>query len=103
MFTDIGKDESEMIKFNEFIELITGKINSQRFFFNFLTMIKRTISFQDLKRVCTELGETLTDKEMHEIIDEADRDGDGLKNEKEFFRVIKKRNRNPLDDPSDDD
>ena len=39
------------------------------------------ISFRNLKRVCTELGENLTDEEMQEMIDEADRDGDGLINE----------------------
>lgn len=61
------------------------------------------ISFRNLKRVCTELGETLTDEEMKEMIDEADRDGDGLINEDEFFRVMKKRSGNPLDDLDSDD
>ncbi|KAF1328923.1 Caltractin, partial [Globisporangium splendens] len=49
------------------------------------------ISFRNLKRVCAELGETPTDDEMQEMIDEADRDGDGFINEDEFFRVMKKR------------
>ncbi|CEG41004.1 calcium-dependent protein 5 [Plasmopara halstedii] len=48
------------------------------------------VLLRDLKRVCTELGETLTDEEMHDMIDEADCDGDGLLNEKDFFRVLKK-------------
>jgi len=37
------------------------------------------------------------------MIDEADRDGDGLINEDEFFRVMKKRGDNPLDDLDSDD
>ncbi|CEG49057.1 caltractin [Plasmopara halstedii] len=110
MIIDIGKDESETINLNEFIELMTGKMNSRdpreeimKIFQLFDDDNTGKISFRNLKRVCTELGETLTDEEMHEMIDEADRDGDGLINEEEFFRVMKKRSGNPLDDLSDDD
>ncbi len=35
---------------------------------------------------------------MHEMIEEADRDGDGMINAEEFYRVMKKRSENPLDD-----
>ena len=35
------------------------------------------ISFKNLKRVAKELGENMTDEELQEMIDEADRDGDG--------------------------
>ena len=42
------------------------------------------------KRVAKELGENMTDEELQEMIDEADRDGDGEVNEEEFFRIMKK-------------
>ena len=61
------------------------------------------ISFKNLKRVAKELGENLTDEEIQEMIDEADRgkiwyyiylicqtDGDGEINEEEFLRIMKK-------------
>lgn len=45
-----------------------------------------------------------TDDEIQEMIDEADRDNDGKINAEEFFRVMKKRGDNPLDDwDSDED
>ena len=48
------------------------------------------ISFKNLKRVAKELGENMTDEELQEMIDEADRDGDGEINEEEFLRIMKK-------------
>ena len=64
------------------------------------------ISFKNLKRVAKELGENLTDEELQvnreiaycliveylfqEMIDEADRDGDGEINEQDFLRIMKK-------------
>ena len=51
---------------------------------------KGKISFRNLKRVAKELGETMTDEELMEMIEEADRDGDGEINEEEFLRIMKK-------------
>ena len=61
------------------------------------------ISFKNLKRVAKELGERMTDEELQEMIDEADRDGDGVIGEGEFSRVMKKRGVSPLDDLSSDE
>ena len=51
------------------------------------------ISFKNLKRVAKELGENMTDEELQEMIDEADRDGDGEVSEEEFYRIMKKTSR----------
>ncbi|RWS23854.1 caltractin-like isoform X2 [Leptotrombidium deliense] len=48
------------------------------------------ISFQNLKNVAKELGETISDEELREMIEEADRDGDGCVDKDEFLRIMKK-------------
>lgn len=50
------------------------------------------ISLKNLKRVARELGETMSEEELQEMIDEADRDGDGEISEEEFIRIMKKTN-----------
>lgn len=47
------------------------------------------ILFKNLKCVAKELGKNLTDEELQEMIDEADRDGDGEVNEQEFLCIMK--------------
>ena len=58
---------------------------------------------RNLKRVAKELGENMTEEELQDMIDQADRDGDGEINPDEFYRIMKKRGDNPLDDLLDDD
>jgi centrin-1 len=110
MLTDIGKDAADTIDFDEFCELLGSKMgekNSRDEIFKIFNLFDDDhtgkISFKNLKRVSQELGETLTDEELQEMIDEADRDGDGLINPEEFYRVMRKRGDNPLDDFSSDD
>ena len=62
------------------------------------------ITFRALKRVVGELGEGLSEEEMQEMIDEADRDQDGKISFEEFYRVMRRRGDNGLDDwDSDED
>jgi len=111
MLSDVGKDPSEPINFNDFQEMMRGRMpdkNSReeinKVFALFDEEEKGKISFRNLKRISQELGESLTDAELQEMIEEADRDGDGLINPEEFYRVMRKRGGNPLDDwDSDDD
>nr|XP_045058406.2 centrin-4 isoform X1 [Desmodus rotundus] len=49
-----------------------------------------SITLNNIKRVAQELGENLTDDELQEMLDEADRDGDGEINEEEFLRMMQK-------------
>merc|ERR1711924_207373 len=47
------------------------------------------ISFKNLKRMGKELGENMTEEELQDMIDQADRDGDGEINPDEFYRIMK--------------
>lgn len=89
MISDIDKDGPGTIDFNEFLELMTAKmvtlhpIDNQsekdskeeilKAFRLFDDDETGKISFKNLKRVAKELGENLTDEEIQEMIDEADR------------------------------
>ena len=110
MFIDMDKDlSSAMVTYDEFVEMVTPRMQNRdsreeimKVFALFDDDNKGAISFKNLKRVATELGENLTDEELQEMIDEADRDGDGVINEEEFYRVMRKRE-NPLDEIDSDD
>ena len=110
MFIDMDKDlSSAMVTYDEFVEMVTPRMQTRdsreeimKVFALFDDDNTGAISFKNLKRVATELGENLTDEELQEMIDEADRDGDGVINEEEFYRVMRKRE-NPLDEIDSDD
>jgi len=116
MIADIDKDGTGTIDFNAFLEMMTAKMvcclhgwanavmcmsllpqaekdpreEIMKAFRLFDDDDTGKISFKNLKRVAKELGENMTDEELQEMIDEADRDGDGEINEEEFLRIMKK-------------
>ena len=115
MLTQLGKplegSHQVMITVEEFIQLVTPLMGTRdspqevEKIFKLFTedSASEYITFRGLKKVCNELGESLTDNEIQEMIDEADRDGDGKISKEEFYRVMKKRGENPLDDWTSDD
>ncbi|EDV24856.1 uncharacterized protein TRIADDRAFT_25393 [Trichoplax adhaerens] len=97
MLSEVDKDGSGTIDFDDFLQLMTQKMTEKdpkeeilKAFRLFDDDETGKISFKNLKRVAKELGENLTDEELQEMIDEADRDGDGEINETEFLRIMKK-------------
>merc|ERR1712185_877700 len=99
MISDVDDDGSGTIEFNEFLQMMSQKILNRdpkdeilKAFRLFDDDETGKISFKNLKRVAKELGERMTDEELQEMIDEADRDGDGEANEEEFLRIMKKTN-----------
>ena len=97
MISEIDKDGSGTIDFDEFLSMMTAKMGERdsreeimKAFRLFDDDETGKISFKNLKRVAKELGENMTDEELQEMIDEADRNGDGEVDEEEFFRIMKK-------------
>ena len=49
------------------------------------------ISIKNLRRVAKELGETMDDNELQEMIERADSDGDGLVTLEDFYNIMNKK------------
>merc|ERR1712149_47251 len=99
MIGDVDDDGSGQIEFEEFLKMMAIKIlnkNPEEEMLKAFAMYDDDntgkVTFKNLKRVAKELGERLTDEELQEMIDEADRDGDGEVNNDEFQRIMKKTN-----------
>lgn len=103
---EILKDELKAIsmKFNskstidyqEFLSLMKPKMkerNSRQEFIKAFKLFDQDetgcITLRDLQRVSKELGESLTKDELQEMIDVADKNGDGNIDQHEFLKVMK--------------
>ena len=109
MIQDMNKEGNAKFNVDEFIELATPRMATRdskeeimKIFDLFDEDGSGKITFHKLKRVAKELGEPLTDDELAEMIEEADRNNDGAIDRDEFLRVMKKRGDNPLDDLDSD-
>ena len=99
MIRDIDKDGSGTIDFEEFLTMMTVKMGQRdskeemgKAFRLFDDDETGRISFKNLKRVAKDLGENLTDEELQEMVDEADREGTGEVSLDDFMRIMKKTN-----------
>ena len=99
MISDIDKDGSGSIDFDEFLDMMTAKISDRdskedvaKVFSLFDVEGKGHIALKDLKRVAKELGETMTEAELMEMIERADSDADGNITQEDFFAILTKKN-----------
>merc|ERR1719170_2067 len=100
MISDIDKDGSGTIDFNEFLEMMTTKMSEKDSREEILKAFRLFdddetgfITLKNLRRVAKEIGENMTDEELQEMIDEADRDGDGQVGEEELQEMIEEADR----------
>ena len=97
MVASVDKDGSGLVDYDDFVALMAAKVAARdpleelrKAFRLFDDDETGKISFANLKRVARELGEALSDEELQEMIDEADRDGDGEVDVDEFLRIMQK-------------
>merc|ERR1712010_309577 len=95
MIEDIDKDGSGTIDFEEFTAMLTAKMGDKnsreeklKVFVLFDDDPTGGITFKNMKRVASDLGENMSDTELQEMFDLGDTDGDGVVNEDEFIRIM---------------
>ncbi|XP_020588282.1 caltractin [Phalaenopsis equestris] len=99
MIADVDKDGSGAIDFDEFMYMMTTKIgerDTKEELMKAFRIIDQDnngkISDVDILNIAKELGESFTLTEIREMIDEADRNGDGEVDAEEFMRMMKRAN-----------
>ncbi|XP_072998127.1 calmodulin-2-like isoform X1 [Typha latifolia] len=95
MIKEVDADGSGTIEFNEFLNLMAGKMgvtSSDEDLLEAFRVFDKDqsgfISDTELRHVMTNLGEKLSDEEVDEMIREADKDGDGQISYEEFVKVM---------------
>eukprot|EP00500_Bicosoecida_sp_ms1_P000410 CAMPEP_0203809062 /NCGR_PEP_ID=MMETSP0115-20131106/2023_1 /ASSEMBLY_ACC=CAM_ASM_000227 /TAXON_ID=33651 /ORGANISM="Bicosoecid sp, Strain ms1" /LENGTH=216 /DNA_ID=CAMNT_0050717775 /DNA_START=21 /DNA_END=672 /DNA_ORIENTATION=+ len=98
MIGDIDKDGSGSIDFEEFLDMMTAKMSDKdsradimKVFNLFDDDQTGKITLRNLKRVAKELGETMTEAELVEMIERADTDQDGEISPDEFYVIMTKK------------
>ncbi|KAF3818656.1 hypothetical protein GH733_012073 [Mirounga leonina] len=94
MIAEIDKEGIGTITFEDFFAIMSSEKDEKEEILKAFKLFDDddtgSITLNNIKRVAKELGENLTDDELQEMLDEADRDRDGEINEEEFLRMMKK-------------
>ena len=98
MVSDLDKDGSGAIDFDEFLDMMTARMSDKdtkddisKVFRLFDDDKTGYVSIKNLRRVAKELGETMTDEELMEMIERADSDGDGQVSLEYFYNIMTKK------------
>merc|ERR1712075_32715 len=90
MIGEVDDDGSGEIGYPEFLKMMTNKILNKdpkddmlKAFRLFDDDQTGSVTFKNLKRCAKETGQTLTDDELQEMLNDADKDGDGELDEEE--------------------
>ncbi|EPR63420.1 centrin 2 [Toxoplasma gondii TgCatPRC2] len=98
MIADLDRDSGGPIDFEEFLDAITAKLGDkesregiQKIFSLFDDDRTGTITLKNLKRVAKELGETMSEDELREMLERADSNGDGEISFEDFYAIMTKK------------
>eukprot|EP00918_Siedleckia_nematoides_P023187 GHVU01049961.1.p1 GENE.GHVU01049961.1~~GHVU01049961.1.p1 ORF type:complete len:128 (+),score=32.65 GHVU01049961.1:681-1064(+) len=107
---EVHKKPGDSVDFDDFVVLMTNRMSDRnsraevmRIFKLFDPQNSGKIKFRDLRKVAEELGERISDDEIREMIEEADRDGDGAIGPDDFYRIMRRAGDDQLDYLSSDD
>jgi len=97
MISEIDKEGSGTVTSDQFLEIMTTKWMEKdpkelllKAFQLYDYDDQGKISFDNLKRMAAELGESLQEDELWEMLVEADHDKDGYINQDDFIRIMKR-------------
>uniref|UniRef100_A0A0G4EZS1 EF-hand domain-containing protein n=1 Tax=Chromera velia CCMP2878 TaxID=1169474 RepID=A0A0G4EZS1_9ALVE len=98
MFSDLDRYHSHVIKFDEFLDMMTARLVSKdskddikKVFALFDENQSGTISIENLERVSREIGEILTPQELQEMIRRIDTSGTGEVSFEDFYAMMVKK------------
>ncbi|KGL89847.1 Centrin-2, partial [Charadrius vociferus] len=93
--SEFSEEGSGKLNFKSFLQVMTQKMAEPCLEREILKAFKvfdcdgtGKISLENLKVVAGQVREDITDEELQEMIDEADVDGDGEVDKKEFLRIL---------------
>mmetsp|Transcript_8054 Transcript_8054/g.13912 ORF Transcript_8054/g.13912 Transcript_8054/m.13912 type:complete len:152 (+) Transcript_8054:56-511(+) len=100
MVREVDTDGNGNVDFSEFLTMMANKFNGDDLEKECAEAFKNLfdkdgdgfLSAPELKHVMASLGENLTDKDIDEMMIEADKDGDGLVSYNEFKTIIMGKN-----------
>jgi Ca2+-binding EF-hand superfamily protein len=97
MLSDADRDKSGALDFGEFLDMMSarnsdkeGSYDVEQIFNLFDEDRNGYITVENLRRVIRELGETMTEEEISEIIASADSDNDGRITLEDFTHIMNK-------------
>mmetsp|Transcript_53216 Transcript_53216/g.61002 ORF Transcript_53216/g.61002 Transcript_53216/m.61002 type:complete len:168 (+) Transcript_53216:64-567(+) len=98
MISDLDRDGSGAIDFDEFLDMMTARMSDKdtredinKVFRLFDDDKTGTVTLKNLRRVAKELGETMSDEELMEMIERADSNGDGEVTADDFYNIMTKK------------
>ena len=98
MIRDAVEDGIANMDFDQFLDLMTQRVSQKdnredlRKVFNLFDEEKSGfISLKTLQRVIKDLGQSIDDHELQDMIQKADEDGDGKVSEEEFYNIMTKK------------
>ena len=97
MISDLDSDNSGSIEFKEFLELMTARMSDRdtkediKKVYKIFDDNQGGITKRSLMKVAKELGETMDESELTEMIERADSNGDGIVSFEDFYNIMTKK------------